>query len=88
MQFTSLRHLLEMRAAETPDKAFLLSEADGREWTYAEFDAAVNCTANMLVARGIAKGDVVSLLMPNSPEYIVAYLACKPVPHQWGPGRA
>jgi acyl-CoA synthetase (AMP-forming)/AMP-acid ligase II len=76
MKFTSLRHLLETRAAETPDKTFLFSESDGGEWTYAEFDAAVNRTANMLVAKGIRKGDVVSLLMPNSPEYIAAYFAC------------
>jgi len=53
-----------------------LSESDARQWTYAEFDAAVNRTANMLLANGIAKGDVVSLLLPNSPEYIIAYFAC------------
>jgi long-chain acyl-CoA synthetase len=76
MKFTSLRHLLETRAAAMPEKKFLFSEADGREWTYSEFDAAVNRTANMLTARGIVKGDVVSLLMPNSVEYIAAYFAC------------
>ncbi len=76
MEFTSLRHLLEFRTANTPQKDFLFSEADGRKWTYAEFDSAVNRTANMLLARGIAKGDVVSLLLPNSAEYIIAYFAC------------
>jgi long-chain acyl-CoA synthetase len=30
----------------------------------------------MLAARGIKKGDAVSLLMPNSAEYVVAYFAC------------
>jgi len=76
MEFTSLRHLLEFRTAYTPQKDFLFSEADGRKWTYAEFDSAVNRTANMLLTRGIAKGDVVSLLLPNSAEYIIAYFAC------------
>lgn len=76
MTFANLRHLLETRAAETPDKTFLFSEGDGREWTYAEFDRAVNRAANMLRSLGIVKGDVVSLLMPNSPEYIAAYFAC------------
>ncbi len=76
MAFSNLRQLLETRVRETPDKPFLFSEADGREWTYAEFDAAVNRNANMLVSRGISKGDVVSLLMPNSAEYVVAYFAC------------
>ncbi|MEO6656448.1 MAG: long-chain fatty acid--CoA ligase [Pyrinomonadaceae bacterium] len=72
----NVRQLLEMRAAEYPDKIFLFSEADGRSWTYAEFDRIVNRTANMLISHGITKGDVVSLLMPNSAEYIIAYFAC------------
>jgi long-chain acyl-CoA synthetase len=72
----SIRELLHQRVAANPDKTFLLSEADGRQFTYAEFEAAVNRTAAMLSARGIKKGDVVSLLMPNSAEYIIAYFAC------------
>lgn len=76
MELMNVRHLLEHQTATFNDKPFLFSEKDGREWTYSEFDAAVNRTANMLASRGIAKGDVVSLLLPNSPEYIVAYFAC------------
>jgi long-chain acyl-CoA synthetase len=72
----NLRALLEIRAAAAPDKTFLFSEPDGRAFTYAEFDAAVNRTARMLSARGVSKGDVVSLLLPNSAEYIIAYFAC------------
>jgi acyl-CoA synthetase (AMP-forming)/AMP-acid ligase II len=72
----NMRQLLERRAQANPAKTFLFSEADGRKWTYAEFDAAVNRTANMLASHGITKGDVVSLLLPNSAEYIIAYLAC------------
>src|SRR5204862_6333096 len=60
----------------TPDRAVLLPEADGRQFTYADFSAAVNRGATMLAAHGIQKGDVVSLLMPNSPEYIIGYFAC------------
>jgi long-chain acyl-CoA synthetase len=72
----NIRELLEQRALATPDKAFLFSEADGRSYTYALFDAAVNRAARMIAARGIKKGDAVSLLMPNSVEYIIAYFAC------------
>lgn len=72
----TLRELVESRAATNPDKPFLFSEADGRRFTYAEFDRAVNRAALMLMARGIGKGDVVSLLMPNSVEYVIAYFAC------------
>jgi long-chain acyl-CoA synthetase len=74
--FDNLRQLLEARAARAPEKIFLISEADGRCWTYTEFDRAVNRAANMLSARGVMKGDVVSLLLPNGPEYVIAYFAC------------
>jgi long-chain acyl-CoA synthetase len=76
MNFQNIRELLEARTAASPEKVFLFSEADGRRFTYREFDAAVNRAANMLSAHGVGKGDVVSLLLPNSAEYVVAYFAC------------
>ena len=72
----NLRQLLEQRVNAAPEKHFLFSEADGRRFTYAEFDAAVNRAAALLLSEGVRKGDVVSLLMPNSAEYIIAYFAC------------
>src|SRR5215210_5505963 len=72
----NLRELLEARAAAAPEKVFLFSEADGRRYTYREFDAAVNRAANLFAARGVGRGDVVSLLLPNSAEYVIAYFAC------------
>ena len=72
----NIRELLELRAKESPNKTFLFSEADGRQFTYAEFDDSVDATARLLSSHGIIKGDVVSLLMPNCPEYIIAYFAC------------
>ena len=60
----NLRELLEQLASGARDKNFLFSKADGRRFTYAEFDAAVNRTAQLLVAHGITKGDVAGLLMP------------------------
>src|SRR2546422_9065599 len=72
----NLGELLESRAGASPDKTFVFSEADGRRFTYAEFNRAVDATARMLASHTIRKGDVVSLLMPNSAEYIIAYFAC------------
>jgi long-chain acyl-CoA synthetase len=72
----NLRGLLEERAAATPDKVFLVNEADGREYTYRAFDDAVDRTARLLFALGVGKGDVVSLLLPNGAEYVTAYFAC------------
>lgn len=73
---TNLRDLLEHRVSQSPDKDFLLSEADGRRFTYQDFDRAVNRAAALLISEGVRKGDVVSLLMPNSAEYIIGYFAC------------
>lgn len=72
----SIPELLRRRVAAHPDKIFLLSEADKRQFTYREFEAAVRRVAGMLAAQGIRKGDVVSLLLPNSVEYVIAYFAC------------
>src|ERR1043165_5198232 len=72
----SIPELLQQRVNAAPDKIFLVSEADQRQYFYKEFEAAVMRTARMLAAKGVWKGDVVSLLLPNSVEYIIAYFAC------------
>ena len=75
-EFRNIYDLLQQRVAAATQKPFLFSEADGRQLTYAEFQAAVDRAAAMLASHDISKGDVVSLLMPNSAEYIIAYFAC------------
>ncbi len=72
----SIPELLARRVEAAADKIFLFSEADGRQFTYAQFDAAVNRAAAMLTKYGIRKGDAVGLLLPNSAEYVIAYFAC------------
>ena len=75
-EFENVNELLAKRAEEYGDKTFLISERDGRSWSYSEFAGAVARASSLLMSRGITKGDTVSLLMPNSAEYIVAYFAC------------
>jgi len=72
----SIPELLKQRVDAAPDKPFLFSEADKRQFTCKQFEAAVGRTARMLAAQGVVKGDVVSLLLPNSVEYVIAYFAC------------
>jgi long-chain acyl-CoA synthetase len=72
----NLQQLLAQRVAESPDKNFLLSEVDGRQFTYTGFARAVDRAARLLASHGVGRGDVVSLLMPNSAEYIIGYFAC------------
>jgi long-chain acyl-CoA synthetase len=72
----NIGNLIELRTSKAPGKIFLFSEPDGRTFTYAEFDATVNRAAALLASHAVAKGDVVSLLMPNSAEYLIGYFAC------------
>ncbi len=72
----SIPELLKQRVNTAPDKPFLFSETDNRQFTYKEFETAVKRTASLLAANGIGQGDVVSLLLPNSVEYVIAYFAC------------
>src|ERR1043166_1141365 len=74
--FQNIPELLRARIAAAPDKVFLFSQTDGRQYTYKQFEEAVQRTASLLTEKGIKKGDVVSLLMPNGVEYIIAYFAC------------
>jgi long-chain acyl-CoA synthetase len=76
LETQNLTNLLRQRVQQNPQKQFLFSEADGRAFTYAEFEKVVNATAALLATHGVGRGDVVSLLMPNSVEYIVSYFAC------------
>jgi long-chain acyl-CoA synthetase len=75
-QPANIRELLDHRVGAATNKPFLFSEPDGRQFTYAEFDVAVNRAASLLASHRVGKGDVVSLLMPNSAEYLIAYFAC------------
>ena len=72
----NLGQLLRQRVAASPEKDFLFSESDGRRFSYTQFEQAVTRAARLLQSHGVVKGDVVSLLMPNSAEYIIAYFAC------------
>lgn len=69
----SLYELLRNAAALFPNNpaiAFL-----GAHMTYAELEDHVERLAGALVARGVAKGDRVGLILPNSPQYVIAYYA-------------
>jgi len=75
-EHSTLRQLLENRVDQYQDKTFLFSAVDGRKYSYKEFEEAVNRTVRLLSVSGYKKGDVISLLLPNSVEYIIAYFAC------------
>ena len=69
----TLPDLLRAAAVAAPD-AEALRYRDER-LTYGDWEALAERTAAALAARGVARGDVVALLLPSTPFYLVAYLA-------------
>ena len=62
------------RARALRDKPALIDGPTGRVLTYGQLAAGVERVAAGLAARGFAKGDVLAIFAPNSPEFAVAYL--------------
>ncbi len=66
-------------ASATRNKAAIIWEGepgDQRTLTYQQLHREVCKFANVLKARGIERGDVVSIYMPMTPELAIAMLAC------------
>jgi len=59
---------------KTPEKVFLVFADDGRQYTYAEANAEANRIANWALSIGVQKGDTVSLMKDNCPEFILIWL--------------
>ena len=69
----TVRQLLEQQAGHHVDKTFLIVPEDGREFSYLEFDVAVNRTAAVLRALGVGHGDKVAILTTNVPEFLFGF---------------
>ena len=77
--YRTLREILEYRSSQTPDDLFVRFDpvdTDPVEYSWAEFDAHVNRTANMLRTLGIAKGDKINLHLANCMEFLFLWFAC------------
>lgn len=70
---TSIGKVFQDRAAQYPNNVFLRFE--DREITYREANETVNRYAAVLAAKGVGHGDVVGIMMRNSPEPILLMLA-------------
>lgn len=70
---TSIGKVFQDRAARHADNVFLAFE--DRRITYREANETVNRYAAVLAARGVGQGDVVGIMLRNSPEPILLMLA-------------
>ena len=69
----TLPRVLRARAAERPDHVFVDAPTWGVRMTYAEVLATAERIGSGLLARGHEVGDRVVLMMPNNPEYLLAW---------------
>lgn len=69
----SLGHLLAVNARRHPDKTALVFE--NLSFSYAELDTHVNRYANVLLARGVSKGDRIGILSTNTDRLVLAVYA-------------
>ncbi len=79
-------HALLSRSAELyGDHKALIYLPNGRAddeaetWTYRQLLSSVNRTANALRALGVTREDAVALLLPSSPETVVAFFAAQAI---------
>lgn len=73
------RHLYEVLADSCKrygDRRVIWFQPLEATMTYKELKHAVDRFANGLYQQGVRQGDVVALMLPNSPQYIVGYYAC------------
>jgi crotonobetaine/carnitine-CoA ligase len=68
----NIRDFLESRVMVHPHKVYLFFE--NQQWTYQQFNARVNQAANGFLKLGIRKGDRVCIMLPNSAEFLFAWL--------------
>src|SRR5262249_43146795 len=63
--------ILASRAVRDPARPFLIFR--DRTWSYGEFDREVARAARMLAGLGVAKGDRVAIMAPNSDSYVLLF---------------
>jgi crotonobetaine/carnitine-CoA ligase len=70
----TLAGAFESRARRDPRRPFIVF--NGKAWSWAEFGAAAEKTARLLVSRGVAKGDRIGVLAQNDIGHALLLFAC------------
>ncbi len=70
---------LQRRAQLTPTKLAIRDTLTGRAYTYADWDAQANQTANYVRALGIQPGDRIAVYATNSMAYLDLWMACNKI---------
>ena len=74
----SIIDVLNQQSLECPGDVFLIFEdVHGLtgQYTYGQFNALVNQTANYLISHGVKQGDFLGFCLKDSPEYLMLFFA-------------
>lgn len=66
----TIREFIASRSNQYGKKTFLIDPEKKKEYSYNQFEKIVNAVSNFLYRQGIRTDDKISLLMPNSSEYL------------------
>jgi len=67
---------LQRRAQLTPNRLAIRDMITGRDYTYADWNAQANQTANYLRSLGVANGDRIAVYAANCMAYLDIWMAC------------
>ena len=67
--------IIYYHADHNPDRVFIYDVRSDRTYTFKEFNLAVEKTGNYLISKGVQKGDRVTVVIENSPEFCFFYFA-------------
>src|SRR5258705_2493798 len=79
----NVAHFLDAPAALHPERIAIVGEP--HEVTYGELAALVNRAGNALRAQGVARGDRVLIVLPDSAEFIAAFFGATKIGAVAGP---
>lgn len=63
--------VIEENARRIPDTTAII--CDDKRFSYSQLDAATNRVANALAALGVKRDQMVTVMLPNIPEFVIAY---------------
>src|SRR5574340_1108438 len=73
----NLGRMLEETCLRHAERVALIHEE--KRISYSALNAAVNMLSNRLRKAGLAKGDRIAVMLPNCPEFVIAYFAAQKI---------
>lgn len=73
--FNNFSEVLNYWAVQAPDKTFIIDVSAEKSYTYLDFNKLVNSAVRLLKEQNVGFGDIVSIRIRNSSEFLIIYFA-------------